>query len=180
LPNPRSVAMTRKKPAFSRASSMAGLFSPTRSKRIHKGVLDCRRIESISDPMCEFMRSCGRAGPQAPAEEGSRLMALVLRPTGLASPASKEHVDFIIYDDGEAVGRIYKIGGIDTAPDVRWSWSITAYVDPMLGIATSAKVATLEEAKAQFRQNWRRANAHSRAAHGRGSDADKAHGADTD
>ena len=45
-------------------------------------------------------------------------MALVLRPTGLASPASKEHVDFIIYDDGEAVGRIYKIGGIDTAPDV--------------------------------------------------------------
>jgi len=57
-------------------------------------------------------------------------MALVLRPTGLASPASKEHVDFIIYDDGEAVGRIYKIGGIDTAPDVRWSWSITVYVDP--------------------------------------------------
>lgn len=106
-------------------------------------------------------------------------MALVLRPTGLASPASKEHVDFIIYDDGEAVGRIYKIGGIDTAPDVRWSWSITAYVDPMLGIATSAKVATLEEAKAQFRQNWRRANAHSRA-HGRSSDAGKAHGADTD
>ena len=120
-----------------------------------------------------------RAGPQAAAEESSRLMALVLRPTGLASPASKEHVDFIIYDDGEAVGRIYKIGGIDTAPDVRWSWSITVYVDPMLGIATSAKVATLEEAKAQFRQNWQRANAHSRA-HGRSSDINKAHGADTD
>ena len=41
---------------------------------------------------------------------------------------------------GEAVGRIYKIERIDTAPDVRWSWSITVYVDPMLGIATSAKV----------------------------------------
>jgi hypothetical protein len=43
--------MTKKKPAMSRASSMAGLFSPTRSKRIHKGVLDCKRIESIADPM---------------------------------------------------------------------------------------------------------------------------------
>jgi hypothetical protein len=31
---------------------MAGLFGPTRSKRIHEGVLDCKRIESISDPMC--------------------------------------------------------------------------------------------------------------------------------
>jgi hypothetical protein len=106
-------------------------------------------------------------------------MALTLRPTGLSSPASKEHVDFIISDDGEAVGRIYKIGGIDTPPDVRWFWSITVYVDPMLGIATSAKVATLEEAKAQFRQNWQRARAHSRAL-GRSSDANKAQGADTD
>ena len=55
LPDPRSVTMTKKKPAFSRASSMAGLFSPTRSKRIHKSVLDCKRIESISDPMREFI-----------------------------------------------------------------------------------------------------------------------------
>jgi hypothetical protein len=90
-------------------------------------------------------------------------MALTLRPTGLFSPASKEPVEFLIYDDGEAVGRIYKIGGVETPPDARWSWSITVYVDPMLGIATSAKVATLEEAKAQFRQNWQRAKAHSRA-----------------
>ena len=43
----------------------------------------------------------------------------------------------------------------------QWSWSIAVYVDPMLGIATGAKVATLEEAKAQFRQNWQRAKAHS-------------------
>lgn len=98
-------------------------------------------------------------------------MALTLRPTGMFSPASKEPVDFQIYDDGEAVGRICKNGGIDTPPDVRWLWSITVYVDPTLGIATSAKVATLEEAKAQFRQNWQRAKAHSRA-HGSG-DADK-------
>ena len=89
-------------------------------------------------------------------------MALVLRPTGLASPASKEHVDFIIYDDGEAVGRIYKIGGIDTAPDVRWSWSITVYVDPMLGIATSRDAggsestvsAELAEGERAFPRPW--------------------------
>ena len=46
--------MTKKKPAMSRASSMAGLFSPTRSKRIHNRVLDCKRIEPISDPMRAF------------------------------------------------------------------------------------------------------------------------------
>jgi hypothetical protein len=54
-------------------------------------------------------------------------MALTLRPTGMSSPASKEQVDFVIHDeDGEAVGRIYKNGGIGTPPDVQWSWSITA------------------------------------------------------
>jgi hypothetical protein len=105
-------------------------------------------------------------------------MALTLRPTGMSSPASKEPVEFLIYDDAEEVGRIYKIGGIGTPPDGQWSWSITVYVDPMLGIATSAKVATLEEAKAQLRQNWQRAKAHSRA-YGRSGDADKAQGADT-
>jgi hypothetical protein len=105
-------------------------------------------------------------------------MALTLRPTGMSSPASKEPVEFLIYDDAEEVGRIYKIGGIGTPPDGQWSWSITVYVDPMLGIATSAKVATLEEAKAQLRQNWERAKAHSRA-YGRSGDADKAQGADT-
>jgi hypothetical protein len=105
-------------------------------------------------------------------------MALTLRPTGMSSPASKEPVEFLIYDDAEEVGRIYKIGGIGTPPDAQWSWSIAVYVDPMLGIATSAKVATLEEAKAQFRQNWQRAKAHSRA-YGRSGDADKAPSADT-
>ena len=34
---------------------MAKLFSPTGSKRIHKGVLDCKRIESISGPMRAFI-----------------------------------------------------------------------------------------------------------------------------
>jgi hypothetical protein len=31
------------------------IISPTRSKRIHKGVLDCKRIEPISDSMREFI-----------------------------------------------------------------------------------------------------------------------------
>jgi hypothetical protein len=71
----------------------------------------------------------------------------------------------------------YKIG-IGTPPDAQWSWSIALYVGPRLGIANGAKVATLEEAKAQFRQNWQRAKAHSRA-HGLSGDADQAQGADT-
>jgi hypothetical protein len=33
-------------------------------------------------------------------------IALTLRPTGMSSPASKEPVEFLIYDDAEEVGRI--------------------------------------------------------------------------
>jgi hypothetical protein len=31
---------------------------------------------------------------------------LTMRPTGLSSPAYKDEYDVVIYDDGEAVGRI--------------------------------------------------------------------------
>jgi hypothetical protein len=43
-------------------------------------------------------------------------MALTMRPTGPSSPAYKDDFDFVIYDDDEAVGRIYEIGGIGLPP----------------------------------------------------------------
>jgi hypothetical protein len=84
-------------------------------------------------------------------------MALTMRPTGSSSPADKDEIDFVIYEDGEAVGRIYEIGGIGTPPDVRWFWSMTLLVDWRLGIVKSGKVATLEEAKARFRESLAKA-----------------------
>jgi hypothetical protein len=39
-------------------------------------------------------------------------------------------------------------------PSLRWFWSITVYVNPKLGITTSGRAASLEEAKRQFLVNW--------------------------
>jgi hypothetical protein len=40
--------------------------------------------------------------------------------------------------------------------ELRWFWSITVYVNPMLGITTSGRAPSLDEAKAQFLSSWRK------------------------
>jgi hypothetical protein len=67
-------------------------------------------------------------------------MPLTMRPTG----------GRLVY------GRIYEDASASTPADLRWFWSVTMYVDPKAGIITSGKVATLDEAKAQFETAWRR------------------------
>ena len=75
-------------------------------------------------------------------------MPLKMRPTGLGAGIDKDRQDFTIYCGGWAVGRIYEIRG---GPDhLHWFWSLT--VDPP--VARSDKVATLEDAKAEFRKSW--------------------------
>jgi hypothetical protein len=76
----------------------------------------------------------------------SWLMLLTMRPTG-----------------GHPVyGRIYEDASASTPADLRWFWSVTVYVDPKAGIITSGKVATLDEAKAQFETAWRRSSSPAR------------------
>ena len=73
-------------------------------------------------------------------------MTLKLRPTGLGSGIDKERPDYTIVTGEWEVGRIYETRG---GPDsLRWFWSLTG---PM---TRSDRVATLEEAKAQFQKNW--------------------------
>jgi hypothetical protein len=75
-------------------------------------------------------------------------MALKLRPTGLGAGIDKDRQDFTVYSGGWAVGRIYETRG---GPDrLRWFWSFTVQ-GPM---TRADKVATLEEAKAQFHKSW--------------------------
>jgi hypothetical protein len=52
------------------------------------------------------------------------------------------------------VGRLYE--DRNSLPALRWFWSITVYVNPMLGIVTSGRAPTIEEAKAQFLASWRK------------------------
>ena len=71
-------------------------------------------------------------------------MTLKLRPTGLGSGIDKERPDYTIVTGEWEVGRIYETRG---GPDsLRWFWSLTG---PM---TRSDRVATLEEAKTQFRR----------------------------
>jgi predicted RNase H-like HicB family nuclease len=84
-------------------------------------------------------------------------MALTMRPSGLSSPAYKDEFDVVIYEDGNAVGRIYEVGGIGTPPDVRCFWSMFMLVDWRAGVVTSGKVATLEEAKARLKESLAKA-----------------------
>jgi uncharacterized protein (DUF736 family) len=75
-------------------------------------------------------------------------MPLTMRPTGLGSGIDKDRPDYAVYCGEWNIGRIYKTRG---GPDsLRWFWSLT-----INGPMTRAdKVATLEEAKAQFQKSW--------------------------
>ena len=82
-------------------------------------------------------------------------MPLTLRPTGLSS----HQPDYIVCEDGKAIGRMYE--DRRTLPELRWFCSITVYVDPKRGINTSGRAASLDEVKAQFLSNWQRCRADS-------------------
>jgi hypothetical protein len=71
-------------------------------------------------------------------------MPLKMRPTGLGSGIDKDRADYTVFT-GEC---IYETRG---GPDnLRWFWSMTVN-GPM---TRSDRVATLEEAKAQFQKSW--------------------------
>ena len=75
-------------------------------------------------------------------------MSRKLRPTGLGSGIDKDRPDYGVYSGELCIGRIYRTRG---GPDsLRWFWSLT--VDPPMN--RSDRVATLEEAKAQFQKSW--------------------------
>jgi hypothetical protein len=76
------------------------------------------------------------------------LRCLKLCPTGLGSGIDKDRPDYTVVIGEWEVVRIYGARG---GPDnLRWFWSMTVN-GPM---TRSDKVATLEEAKAQFQKSW--------------------------
>ena len=84
-------------------------------------------------------------------EKTRRLFALTLRPTTLSSPIYRD--DYEIVENGRVIGRIYE----DTyaIPQLRWFWSMTAFVGDRPGVTTKGRAPTLELAKARFLKNWR-------------------------
>jgi hypothetical protein len=76
-------------------------------------------------------------------------MPLRLRPTGLGSGIDKDRPDYAVYSGEWEVDSIYQTcGGPDS---LRWFWLLTVN-GPM---TRADRVATLEEAQAQFRRAGR-------------------------
>ena len=75
-------------------------------------------------------------------------MPLKLRPNGLGPGSTRTGPDYTVYSGGWAVGRIYRPAAVPIS--LRWFWSLTVN-GPM---TRSDRVATLEEAKAQFQKSW--------------------------
>lgn len=81
-------------------------------------------------------------------------MPLVMRRTGLQSPAYREEPDFMVLSGGLVVGRIYRLHA--GPQEGRWFWAING-VNTEPGVARmSERADTLEEAKAALAENWRK------------------------
>jgi hypothetical protein len=71
-----------------------------------------------------------------------------MRPAGLSSGIDQDRADYTVFCGEWNIGCIYQTRG---GPDsLRWFWSLTIK-GPM---TRSDRVATLEEAKAQFQKSW--------------------------
>jgi hypothetical protein len=84
----------------------------------------------------------------------SRPPGLMLRRTGLSVPAHGDQLDFEVIEDGRAIGRFYE--DKNALPELRWFWSITAFVGDRSGVATNGRAPNLELAKARFVENWQK------------------------
>ena len=81
-------------------------------------------------------------------------MALTLRFTAPSSD-DRDWLDYTIVEDGRRdVGRLYE--DRHSRPELRWFWSITVYINPDLGITTSGRAPTMNEAKEHFLRNWQK------------------------
>jgi hypothetical protein len=63
---------------------------------------------------------------------------------------------------GKVVGRIYEDAHLSTPPELRWFWSVTSIWPATPGV-TNGTAATLDEARAKFREAWEKAKAGGKA-----------------
>jgi hypothetical protein len=83
----------------------------------------------------------------------TRAMALRLRPQKHVRPAYRDHADSAVMSNEYVVGRIYEER--HAPEELRWFWALNGVHAPQV-VTTSGKVATLEQAKAQLAENWRK------------------------
>ena len=83
-----------------------------------------------------------------------RPMALKLRRNNLASHIYSDCADYSVMSADLVVGRIYE-DRTATTEELRWFWAINGVHAPQV-VTISGKVATLDQAKAELAENWRK------------------------
>ena len=87
------------------------------------------------------------------------MTALILKRARVSRSSGEwQDEDYDVLADGKVIGRILEEGSRFGPPELRWFWSITAIVPATPG-KTNGTAATLDEAKAKFRDNWTKAKA---------------------
>jgi hypothetical protein len=97
------------------------------------------------------------------------MTSLTLRRASTSRPSGTwSDEDYDVISDRTVVGRIYEDASGSTPPGMRWFWSITEIV-PATPDVTNGHAATLDQAKARFRDSWTRTcllgNAYHEAGH---------------
>ena len=82
----------------------------------------------------------------------SRPPQLMLRRTLFSPPAYGDQLDYEVIEEGRTIGRFYE--DKHALPELRWYWSITAFVSDRPSVAINGRAPTLELAKARFLKNW--------------------------
>jgi hypothetical protein len=92
-------------------------------------------------------------------KRGALLASLILKRAKLSRPSGQwQDEDYDVLADGKVVGRIYEDDSASTPPELRWFWSIIE-IAPTVPNKTYGHAATLDEAKAKFRDAWTKARA---------------------
>jgi hypothetical protein len=79
-------------------------------------------------------------------------VTLKLRPTGLSSAIYQDQIDWIVVSGEFVVGRIYEER--HAREELRWFWAINGvHAGPAI-MRKDGRTPTLDEAKAQFADNW--------------------------
>jgi hypothetical protein len=81
-------------------------------------------------------------------------MPLKLRPTGLSPPSNQEQAHWTVYSNGWQIGRICE--DRNASEDLRWHWSLYGPVAGPREIGRGGRSPTLDEAKEQFADSWRK------------------------
>ena len=124
-----------------------------RSYRDIRGRCDC--VCGVPQEPKPTQRSCGERLADWRGDRRSqgvgRLMPLTMRPAGLSSGIDQDRADYTVFCGEWNIGRIYEVRG---GPEhLRWFWALHFPSKPE-SLRTDNRVATLEEAKAQFQKSW--------------------------